>query len=218
MKGDAALLKLLLLAGADPLLANCNGQTPLMMACRGSKDGSDKWYRQIITTFKNSIIGMRKQKKPRKSYPECVQSLLETVRNRSDLEVKDKSGGTALAQAILGSNVRAVKLLLQRGVDLAWERNSIASWYLAESHNINHKQKYKGKVPIALSLARSVWAMNAGIEVAKAEESLSRLKSGKGYSKSQLWEKISKKRYHSSSYTVIRLLERSLADNGRLNC
>ena len=93
--GNIRIVKKLLLAGADSHKRNGLGQTPLMVASRSTRGKSAA----------------------------CVKLFLQ--RDSTCVNIVDQDGGTALQQAILSSNKKAVKLLLRFGADLNWEEKMI---------------------------------------------------------------------------------------------
>jgi ankyrin repeat protein len=113
--GRRRVLEMLVKAGSDPAMTNYIGQTPLMIASRG-------------TTRKHSS---------------CVKFLLTLSTNSCNVNAIDHEGRTALRQAILGSNVKSVDLLLKHGSDLSWDEHTVLC-----SH-------YKSE-PIAPAFARSL--------------------------------------------------------------
>ena len=93
--GRKRVLERIIAAGGDPTKTNHIGQTALMIASRGSKRG----------------------------HSSCVKFLLAV--HSSNVNAVDHEGRTALRQAILGSNVKSVELLLRHGSDLSWDEQNI---------------------------------------------------------------------------------------------
>ena len=93
--GNARTVKKLILAGADIDKRNSMGQTPLMVASRSTRGRSAACIKLFL-----------------RHDPNCINAV-------------DNDGGTALQQAILSLNKKAVKLLIQNGADLNWEEKMI---------------------------------------------------------------------------------------------
>lgn len=101
-RGDLALMRLLLKLGADPLLANFDGTTPLMAAAG------------VGTNEPNEEAGDESEAL------EAVNMLLDLG---ADVNTVDNNGDTAMHGAAFNISPRVVKLLAERGADpQIWKR------------------------------------------------------------------------------------------------
>ena len=118
----------------------------------------------------------------------CVKRLLEI--DGCDIEAKDLTGSTALRYAIKSSSVDTVRLLLGNNVDLNWE---------------NDLSSYGKCCVVALSFAKSIRAMKAGIEQHKADAYFTQ-----PHTKISILQWIMRKGIYSSSHAIVEMIESSL--------
>lgn len=95
-RGDVALMKLLLELGADPLLPNFDGTTPLMAAAG---------------------VGTNEPQEEAGEESEAVEAVKLLLDLRADVNTVDKNGDTAMHGAAYNISPRVVKLLAEHGAD-----------------------------------------------------------------------------------------------------
>jgi ankyrin repeat protein len=95
-RGDLALMRLLLTLGADPLLANFDGTTPLMAAAG---------------------VGTNEPQEEAGDESEAVEAVKMLIGLGADVNTVDKNGDTAMHGAAYAISPLVVKLLAERGAD-----------------------------------------------------------------------------------------------------
>jgi ankyrin repeat protein len=95
-RGDIALMRLLLELGADPLLPNFNGTTPLMAAAG---------------------VGTNEPQEEAGEESEAVEAVKMLLELGADINTVDKNGDTAMHGAAYNITPLVVKLLAERGAD-----------------------------------------------------------------------------------------------------
>jgi ankyrin repeat protein len=95
-RGDLALMRLLLKLGADPLLANFDGTTPLMAAAG---------------------VGTNEPQEEAGDESEAVEAVKMLIGLGADVNTVDKNGDTAMHGAAYNISPLVVKLLADRGAD-----------------------------------------------------------------------------------------------------
>lgn len=95
-RGDLPLMRLLLKLGADPLLANFDGTTPLMAAAG---------------------VGTNEPQEEAGDESEALEAVKMLLDLGADVNTVDKNGDTAMHGAAFNISPRVVKLLAERGAD-----------------------------------------------------------------------------------------------------
>jgi ankyrin repeat protein len=95
-RGDLALMRLLLKLGADPLLPNFDGTTPLMAAAG---------------------VGTNEPQEEAGEESEAVEAVKMLIELGADVNTVDKNGDTAMHGAAYNISPLVVKLLAERGAD-----------------------------------------------------------------------------------------------------
>jgi ankyrin repeat protein len=95
-RGDLALMRLFLKLGADPLIANFDGTTPLMAAAG---------------------VGTNEPQEEAGDESEALEAVKMLLDLGADVNTVDKNGDTAMHGAAFNISPRVVKLLAERGAD-----------------------------------------------------------------------------------------------------
>jgi ankyrin repeat protein len=114
---DVALMRTLIDLGADPLLANSQGSTPLLAAAG---------------------VGVGAPEEAAGSEPEALEAILLLLKLGADVNGVDKNGETAMHGAAYRNHPKTVKLLADKGAQIAvWNRpnkTGLTPLVIAEGH------------------------------------------------------------------------------------
>src|SRR5687768_11629320 len=106
--GDTELMRLLVELGADPLLPNADGTTPLMAAAG---------------------VGTHSPGEDAGAPPEALEAVKLALELGNDVDVVDKNGNTAMHGAAFKQLPDVVRLLDAKGADVAvWNKKNVSGW------------------------------------------------------------------------------------------
>jgi ankyrin repeat protein len=106
--GDTELMRLLVELGADPLLPNEDGTTPLMVAAG---------------------VGTHSPGEDAGTPPEALEAVKLALELGNDVNVVDKNGNTAMHGAAFKQLPDVVRLLDAKGADVAiWNKKNVSGW------------------------------------------------------------------------------------------
>jgi uncharacterized protein len=106
--GDTELMRLLVELGADPLLPNADGTTPLMAAAG---------------------VGTHSPGEDAGSPPEALEAVKLALELGNDVNVVDKNGNTAMHGAAFKQLPDVVRLLDAKGANVAtWNKKNVSGW------------------------------------------------------------------------------------------
>ena len=131
--GDAELMRLLVELGADPLLPNEDGTTPLMAAAG---------------------VGTHSPGEDAGAPPEALEAVKLTIELGNDVNAVDKNGNTAMHGAALKQLPEVVKLLAEKGARVeVWNRNNVSGWTpLRIAVGVHRGMNFRFHVPTADAL------------------------------------------------------------------
>jgi ankyrin repeat protein len=131
--GDTDLMHLLVELGADPLLPNADGTTPLMVAAG---------------------VGTHSPGEDAGTPPEALEAVKLTLELGNDVNVVDKNGNTAMHGAAFKQLPEVVKLLDAKGADVAiWNKNNVSGWTpLRIAVGVHRGMNFRFHVPTADAL------------------------------------------------------------------
>jgi ankyrin repeat protein len=106
--GDTELMRLLVELGADPMLPNEDGTTPLMAAAG---------------------VGTHSPGEDAGAPPEALDAVKLALELGNDVNVVDKNGNTAMHGAAFKQLPEVVKLLDEKGADVGtWNKKNVSGW------------------------------------------------------------------------------------------
>ena len=106
--GDTELMRLLVELGADPLLPNEDGTTPLMVAAG---------------------VGTHSPGEDAGTPPEALEAVKLALELGGDVNTVDKNGNTAMHGAAFKQLPEVVKVLASKGADVnVWNKNNASGW------------------------------------------------------------------------------------------
>ena len=131
--GDTELMKLLVELGADPMLPNADGTTPLMAAAG---------------------VGTQSPGEDAGAPPEALEAVKLTLALGNDPNVVDKNGNTAMHGAAFKQLPEVVKLLAANGADVSvWNTKNISGWTpLRVAVGVHRGMNFRFHIPTADAL------------------------------------------------------------------
>ena len=131
--GDTELMRLLVELGADPLLPNEDGTTPLMAAAG---------------------VGTQSPGEDAGAPPEALEAVKLALELGNDPNVVDKNGNTAMHGAAFKQLPEVVKLLAEKGADVSvWNTKNVSGWTpLRIAVGVHRGMNFRFHVPTADAL------------------------------------------------------------------
>jgi ankyrin repeat protein len=144
--GDTELMRLLVELGADPLLPNEDGTTPLMAAAG---------------------VGTHSPGEDAGAPPEALEAVKLTLELGNDPNVVDKNGNTAMHGAAFKQLPEVVKLLAANGADVGvWNRKNVSGWTpLRIAVGVHRGMNFRFHVPTADALKELMVRASVSTEV-----------------------------------------------------
>jgi uncharacterized protein len=144
--GDIELMRLLVELGADPLLPNEDGTTPLMAAAG---------------------VGTQSPGEDAGSPPEALEAVKLALELGNDVNAVDKNGNTAMHGAAFKQLPEVVKLLAARGADInVWNKKNVSGWTpLRIAVGVHRGMNFRFHVPTADALRELMVAAGVSTEV-----------------------------------------------------
>lgn len=144
--GDTELMRLLVELGADPLLPNQDGTTPLMVAAG---------------------VGTNSPGEDAGSPSEALEAVKLALELGGDVNTVDKNGNTAMHGAAFKQLPEVVKLLAAKGADVnVWNKNNISGWTpLRVAVGVHRGMNFRFHVPTADALKDLMVRAGASTEV-----------------------------------------------------
>jgi ankyrin repeat protein len=131
--GDVELMRLLVELGADPMLPNENGTTPLMAAAG---------------------VGTHSPGEDAGTPPEALEAVKLALELGNDVNAVDKNGNTAMHGAAFKQLPEVVKLLDAKGANVAvWNKGNVSGWTpLRIAVGVHRGMNFRFHVPTADAL------------------------------------------------------------------
>jgi uncharacterized protein len=144
--GDTELMRLLVELGADPVLPNEDGTTPLMAAAG---------------------VGTHSPGEDAGSPPEALEAAKLALELGNDPNVVDKNGNTAMHGAAFKQLPEVVKLLAANGADVSvWNRKNVSGWTpLRIAVGVHRGMNFRFHVPTADALRELMVSARVSTEV-----------------------------------------------------
>lgn len=144
--GDTELMRLLVELGADPLLPNEDGTTPLMAAAG---------------------VGTHSPGEDAGSPPEALEAVKLALELGNDPNVVDKNGNTAMHGAAFKQLPEVVKLLAAKGADInIWNNKNVSGWTpLRIAVGVHRGMNFRFHIPTADALKELMVQANVSTEV-----------------------------------------------------
>jgi uncharacterized protein len=144
--GDAELMRLLVELGADPLLPNEDGTTPLMVAAG---------------------VGTHSPGEDAGAPPEVLEAVKLAIDLGSDVNAVDKNGNTAMHGAAFKQLPDVVKYLDENGAKVdVWNKNNVSGWTpLRIAVGVHRGMNFRFHVPTANALREIMVRANVSTEV-----------------------------------------------------
>ena len=144
--GDTELMRLLVELGADPLLPNEDGTTPLMAAAG---------------------VGTHSPGEDAGTPPEALEAVKLALELGNDPNVVDKNGNTAMHGAAFKQLPEVVKLLAAKGADInVWNKKNVSGWTpLRIAVGVHRGMNFRFHVPTADALRELMVAARVSTEV-----------------------------------------------------
>ena len=144
--GDTELMRLLVELGADPLLPNEDGTTPLMVAAG---------------------VGTHSPGEDAGTPPEALEAVKLALELGNDVNVVDKNGNTAMHGAAFKQLPDVVRLLDAKGADVAiWNKKNVSGWTpLRVAVGVHRGMNLRFHVPTADALKEIMIRAGASTEV-----------------------------------------------------
>jgi ankyrin repeat protein len=144
--GDAELMRLLVELGADPLLPNDDGTTPLMAAAG---------------------VGTHSPGEDAGAPVEALEAVKLAIDLGNDVNAVDKNGNTAMHGAAFKQLPEVVKLLAEKGARVdVWNRNNVSGWTpLRIAVGVHRGMNFRFHVPTADALKEIMVRAGASTEV-----------------------------------------------------
>lgn len=149
--GDTELMRLLVELGADPLLPNQDGTTPLMVAAG---------------------VGTNSPGEDAGSPPEALAAVKLALELGGDVNTVDKNGNTAMHGAAFKQLPEVVKLLAANGADInVWNKKNISGWTpLRVAVGVHRGMNFRFHIPTADALKEIM--VRAGVSTEVEPETL----------------------------------------------
>lgn len=143
---DAELMRLLASLGADPLLPNEDGTTPLMAAAGA---------------------GTHSPGEDAGTEPEALEAVRLALELGNDVNVIDKNGNTAMHGAAYKQLPSVVKFLAEKGADIElWNRKNSSGWTpLRIAAGVHRGMNFRFSIPTAEALREIMTAAGASTEL-----------------------------------------------------
>ena len=144
--GDTELMGLLVELGADPLLPNEDGTTPLMAAAG---------------------VGTHSPGEDAGAPPEALEAVKLAIELGNDVNVVDKNGNTAMHGAAFKQLPDVVKYLDEKGAKVdVWNRKNVSGWTpLRIAVGVHRGMNFRFHVPTANALREIMVRANVSTEV-----------------------------------------------------
>ncbi len=144
--GDTELMRLLVELGADPLLPNEDGTTPLMVAAG---------------------VGTNSPGEDAGAPPEALEAVKLAFELGNDVNVVDKNGNTAMHGAAFKQLREVVKLLDAKGADVSvWNKKNVSGWTpLRIAVGVHRGMNFRFHVPTADALKEIMVRAGVSTEV-----------------------------------------------------
>ena len=144
--GDIELMRLLVELGADPLLPNEDGTTPLMAAAG---------------------VGTHSPGEDAGTPIEALEAAKLTLELGADVNVVDKNGNTAMHGAAFKQLPDVVRLLASKGADVSvWNKNNVSGWTpLRIAVGVHRGMNFRFHVPTADALRELMVQARVSTEV-----------------------------------------------------
>ena len=144
--GDTELMRLLVELGADPLLPNEDGTTPLMVAAG---------------------VGTHSPGEDAGSPPEALEAVKLALELGNDVNAVDKNGNTAMHGAAFKQLPEVVKLLAANGADVnVWNKKNVSGWTpLRIAVGVHRGMNFRFHVPTADALKEIMVRARVSTEV-----------------------------------------------------
>jgi ankyrin repeat protein len=144
--GDAELMRLLVELGADPLLPNEDGTTPLMAAAG---------------------VGTHSPGEDAGAPPEALEAVKLAIDLGNDVNVVDKNGNTAMHGAAFKQLPEVVKYLDEKGAKVeVWNKNNVSGWTpLRIAVGVHRGMNFRFHVPTANALREIMVRADVSTEV-----------------------------------------------------
>jgi ankyrin repeat protein len=144
--GDTELMRLLVELGADPLLPNADGTTPLMAAAG---------------------VGTHSPGEDAGSPPEALEAVKLAIELGNDVNAVDKNGNTAMHGAAFKQLPDVVKFLAARGAHVSvWNTKNVSGWTpLRIAVGVHRGMNLRFHVPTADALRELMVAARVSTEV-----------------------------------------------------
>ena len=144
--GDAELMRLLVDLGADPLLSNEDGTTPLMAAAG---------------------VGTHSPGEDAGAPPEALEAVKLAIDLGNDVNAVDKNGNTAMHGAAFKQLPEVVKYLDEKGAKVeVWNKNNVSNWTpLRIAVGVHRGMNFRFHVPTADALREIMVRANVSTEV-----------------------------------------------------
>lgn len=144
--GDAELMRLLVDLGANPLLPNEDGTTPLMAAAG---------------------VGTHSPGEDAGAPPEALEATKLAIELGNDVNAVDKNGNTAMHGAAFKQLPEVVKLLTEKGARVdVWNKNNVSGWSpLRIAVGVHRGMNFRFHVPTADALKEIMVRAGVSTEV-----------------------------------------------------
>lgn len=144
--GDAELMRLLVDLGANPLLSNEDGTTPLMAAAG---------------------VGTHSPGEDAGAPPEALEATKLAIELGNDVNAVDKNGNTAMHGAAFKQLPEVVKLLTEQGARVdVWNKNNVSGWSpLRIAVGVHRGMNFRFHVPTADALREIMVRAGVSTEV-----------------------------------------------------
>ena len=144
--GDTELMRLLVELGADPMLPNEDGTTPLMVAAG---------------------VGTNSPGEDAGAPPEALEAVKLALELGNDVNAVDKNNNTAMHGAAFKQLPEVVKLLDAKGADISvWNRKNISGWTpLRVAVGVHRGMNFRFHVPTADALREIMVRARVSTEV-----------------------------------------------------
>lgn len=144
--GDAELMRLLVELGADPLLPNEDGTTPLTAAAG---------------------VGTQSPGEDAGAPPEALEAVKLAIELGNDVNAVDRNGNTAMHGAAFKQLPEVVKLLAEKGARVdVWNRNNVSGWTpLRIAVGVHRGMNFRFHIPTADALRELMVRAGVSTEV-----------------------------------------------------
>jgi ankyrin repeat protein len=144
--GDAELMRLLVELGADPLLPNEDGTTPLMAAAG---------------------VGTHSPGEDAGAPPEALEAVKLAIALGNDVNAVDKNGNTAMHGAAFKQLPEVVKVLAENGARVdVWNKNNVSGWTpLRIAVGVHRGMNFRFHIPTAEALRELMVRAGVSTEV-----------------------------------------------------